>query len=303
MHILVIGGNGFIGSHFVAAASDAGHRVTVVGRRNVEPAYVHRRKFDYFAGGIAALVESGFLLKSADVVCHFGSSSTPTSAEADPVREREENLTSVSALLQAMSTAGLGRLVYLSSGGAVYGKPEITPVPETYHPGPIGAYGATKLAVENLVVDKGGQFGLKSLIVRPANPYGPGQPIKSGSGVIPTFILAAQAGQTVTLFGDGNMVRDFIYVADLARFLLMAIETGASGVVNVGSGLGTSLLRLLNLIETQTGKTIARQFEPARPFDPTEIVLDISRANRLTGWHPETALPEGIMKTLAGCHD
>ncbi|GAB5511088.1 MAG: NAD-dependent epimerase/dehydratase family protein [Hyphomicrobiales bacterium] len=298
MQLLVIGGNGFVGSHFVAAAVDGGHNVTVVGRRTAAPSFAHGRRFHFQAGGIAAIASNHALLKQSDVVLHFASSSTPSSAAYDPQRHMDEAVAQISSLLQAMQTAGSDRLVYLSSGGSVYGDPDEIPIPEHHPLQPIGVYGEMKRAIEYRIMEHAAHTDLRPLIIRPSNPYGPGQRASTGFAVVPTFLQAVQDGRPVALFGDGTATRDYVHVQDVARFILMAIEGEHTGPFNVGSGQGTSLLELLDVIERTTGKAAVRNLLPARSYDPARIVLDITKARQQFGWQPMVSLADGIVQCM-----
>ncbi len=296
MHIVVTGGNGFIGSHFVPRAVDRGHRITVVGN-SAEPQIDHGRAFDFVEGGTNALAAMPALLSSADLICHLASSSIPATATADPVGDIERNLSSTIRLLEAMRASGNRRFMFMSSGGAVYGHPLRTPIAETHPLNPISAYGITKLAVEKYVTMYETLYGFETLTIRPSNPYGPGQGSLGQLGAVTTFVNKALAGERVDIFGDGSIVRDFIYVSDLTDLMLRALEAGGRGVYNCGAGVGTSLNRLLAAIETALGTPIARNHRPARAFDPRAIVMEIERARGDFGWCPQVTLDQGIALT------
>ncbi len=190
MHIVVTGGNGFIGSHFVARAVDAGHRVTVVGNSN-EPRINHARPYDFVEGGTNALASMPSLLKDAGIICHLASSSIPATATADPVGDIERNLSSTVRLFEAMRKTGNRKLLFMSSGGAVYGRPLATPIAESHPLNPISAYGITKLAAEKYIGMYTELYDFDALIIRPSNPYGPGQGTYGQLGAVTTFLSKA----------------------------------------------------------------------------------------------------------------
>lgn len=295
MHIIVVGGNGFIGSHFVACVVDAGHTVTVVGRNKI-PRLAHHRSFEFFGGGLDALVGNYKLLESADIICHFASSSIPATSNLDPVGDIECNLISTVKLLEAMRVVGRKRILYLSSGGAVYGRPKFSPITEDHPLNPVSAYGINKVAAEKYLSMYAELYGFEPLVIRPANPYGPGQGKVGQLGAVTTFLSLAMSGKTATVWGDGSVIRDFVYISDLCDLLLKGLESSVSGIYNCGSGKGTSLSDLMQLIEQVSGKVISRDFQPARPFDPPEILLDISKAQADFGWHPKVSLLQGLNK-------
>lgn len=296
MHLLIIGGNGFIGRHFVNRALSDGHKVTIVSR-NQGP---ERTGVTQVTGGIEALCASPEILDQIDTVCHCASMSIPASSAADPIGDMTGNLQPLLLLLDTMRQRGLRRIVFLSSGGAVYGIPRSMPIPEDHACAPISPYGITKLAMENYLNFYQSQFGIKSVIIRPANPYGPGQGKVGQLGVVWTFLRMLQAGKTATLFGDGSTRRDFVYIDDLCDLMMRAVCSDVVGVFNCGGGgSGTSLAELISTLDTVTGQTLNVHHEPARAIDPPAIVLDISRAEAELGWTPRVSLSDGIQAIMA----
>jgi len=293
MHIIVLGGNGFIGSHFVKHAVRAGHRVTVVDLLAV-PRHPHGETFEFCLAGTIELATRIDLLRAADVIVHCASSTVPATANADPVRDITENLVPLVTLLNAMGQAGLSRIVYLSSGGAVYGPPHTVPIGETHPLDPISAYGVTKVAAEKYLGMYAASRGLQPTIVRPANPYGVDQGKIGLLGAVTTFLNLLAADEAATIWGDGSIVRDFVHIDDVSRLLLAAVEQDRGGVYNCGSGTGCSLTVLIDTIAAVTGRRLTTRFEPARTFDPPRIVLDITAARDVFGWAPRVSLEEGI---------
>ncbi len=289
MNILVIGGNGFVGRAFVRILLSRGHRVTVVSRAQAWPDNV-----EGLPGGIEALVARPDLLAAADIVCHLASATIPSSSSAEPLLEIDGNLRPMLQLLEAMRAQGNRHILFLSSGGAIYGVPETVPIREDHPRHPISHYGLTKLTIETSLDFYAREHGFSVAVIRPANPYGPSQNKVGQLGAVTTFLRMIEAGHTATLYGDGSTVRDFVHVDDLSSLMLRAVETGAEGTWNCGDGRGTSLAELIGMIEAATGKTLAIDRQPARPFDPPAIVLDITRARDELGWEPVVALEEGI---------
>lgn len=289
MHIVVAGGNGFVGRAFVARLVASGHAVTVASRDGAAPPGANG-----LAGGLAALVDRPDLLAEADVVCHLASATIPSSSMADPIADIDQNLGPLIALLEAMRATGNRRILFVSSGGAVYGVPDAVPIPEDHPRSPISHYGMGKKMMEDYLDFYAREHGFATAVIRPANPYGPGQGKVGQLGAVTTFFRLIEEGRQATLFGDGSTVRDFVHVDDLAALMLRVVETGASGTWNCGGGVGTSLAELIGLIEAATGKVLAIDRQPARPFDPPAIVLDISRAREELGWVPQVALAKGI---------
>lgn len=293
MRIIALGGNGFIGSHFVRIAVDAGHDLVVVDLA-ATPRHDHRRTHRFIQGGVADLAQRPDLLSEADVVCHFAYSTVPASASADPARDLSDNVLPLIALVEAMEAVGQRRIVYLSSGGAVYGAPQIVPISEDHPLRPISAYGVSKAASENYLCMYQAARGLRPTILRPANPYGVDQGRVGLLGAVTTFLNQLAADAEVTIWGDGSAVRDYVHIDDLCALLLRAAECDVCGTFNCGSGRGHSLNDLIAIIERVTGKQLRVAYQPARAFDPPQILLDISRAADQLGWSPRIGLEEGV---------
>ena len=298
MHLVVIGGNGFIGKHFVDAAVARGHSVTIVGRAS-SIAQEHGPAVDYRSGGIAALAANSALLGRADRICHFATSVTPATSNADPLADIETNLMGTVRLLEAMRHAGNRRILFLSSGGAVYGRPHYLPIDEAHPLHPVSSYGVVKAAIEQYLRLYEVNYGFAPTIIRLANPYGPGQHSIGQLGAVNTFIHLAQTGQRATLWGDGGVVRDFVYISDVTALLLAAAESETTGTFNCGAGVGTSLIELIATVEQATGKALQRQFKPGRTFDPPAVLLDVSNARKMFGWVPTVTLEDGVARTAA----
>lgn len=298
MHIIVLGGNGFIGSHFVKHAVRAGHRVTVVDLMPT-PRHRHAMTFEFWSGGTADLATDRDLLRSADVIVHGAYSTVPATANADPARDIADNLMPLVALLEAMDAVDLKRIVYLSSGGAVYGRPQMVPIAEHHPLDPISAYGVTKVASEKYLGMYAANRGLRPTVIRPANPYGIDQGRVGLLGAVTTFLNLLATGGTATIWGDGSVIRDFIHIDDLARLMLTAVEQDVPGIYNCGSGEGCSLIELVDTIAAVTGQRLPLRHEPARGFDPPEIVLDIEAARNAFGWQPRVSIEDGV-RDVAG---
>ncbi|QTC91476.1 NAD-dependent epimerase/dehydratase family protein [Brevundimonas goettingensis] len=296
MKIVVAGGNGFIGGHFVARAIARGHEVTVCAR-SPRDRLDAPRPHAVITGGLEQLVDEFDRYADADVICHFASSTVPATSNADPARDITDNLVQTVRLLDAMRDSGCKRIVYLSSGGAVYGVPKYSPIDEDHPQNPISSYGIVKSAVERYLALYSASGGLSAAVVRPANPYGPGQNPAGQIGAVPVFLGAAREGRPITLYGDGSTVRDFVYIDDLTDLLTRIVESDVTGVFNCGGGgEGTSLADLIATVEAVTGRPLAVTRLPARAFDPPLIVLDNARASGLD-WRPTVSLEEGVRRT------
>jgi UDP-glucose 4-epimerase len=293
---MVLGGTGFIGSHLVDRLLADGHQVRVLSRsperlRPPVPGVDYRQAN---LTDIPALVEA---LTGIEVVFHLISTTVPSTSNLDPVFDIESNLVGLVRLLQVVRDSGVRRLVYLSSGGTVYGTPEVVPIPESHPLRPICSYGIVKVAAENYLHMFHELHGLDYLVLRASNPYGERQGHYGVQGIIGTFLNKLQRGEELEVWGDGSLVRDFIHVADLARLCVQAGESARVGNYNAGSGCGHSIRAVLEGIEQAVGRKLPVTWRPGRSFDVPRVVLDIARAEADFNWHPEIGLAEGISRT------
>lgn len=294
MKVVVIGGTGFLGGATARRLAHLGHRVRAVGTR---AAPGHREGIHWVRGDARGQPAAERLVRGADAVVHAAWSSTPGESSRDPVADAE-NVTTTLRVIEACHRRGVGRLVFLSSGGTVYGVPARLPIHEEHRTAPIVPYGISKRTAELYMDVVGRRRGLDARIARVSNPYGPGQDPSRGVGVIAAFLGRASTGGAVEVFGDGSVVRDFIYVDDaveaIARYTL---RRSAPPLLNIGSGRGTSVREVLRLVERTTGRRLEVRRLPGRRFDVPRIVLDIRRARRVLRWRPKVTLAEGIART------
>ncbi|MBI4937969.1 MAG: NAD-dependent epimerase/dehydratase family protein [Nitrosomonadales bacterium] len=293
MKILVLGGNGFIGTHILDELLDAGHEVRVFDRSHE----VWRKPLPsvrYYLGDFANTPLLAEAMQGIDVVIHLISTTVPSTSNLDPIADIQSNLENSVRLFQLMRSANVERIVYLSSGGTVYGIPSILPVPETHPLNPICSYGIVKVAIEKYLGMFEYLYGLKPLIVRASNPFGPRQGHQGVQGVVSTFMHKILSDEKITIWGDGSTKRDYLYVTDLARMCRIAAESNLTGVVNAGSGRGLNLVELVQMIETATGKGADIEYIAARSYDVPEIVLNIEKARTLLGWSPGISMQKGL---------
>lgn len=296
--VLVLGGRGFLGRNLVELLLRDGASVRTFDRPLSRSETQHE-----FEGNIEAF-EGDFVdgkglqaaLDKVDLVYHLISTTVPSGSNADPIGDVNSNLAGTLRLLKAMSVAGVNRLVYASSGGTVYGNPYVLPVPEWHALQPISSYGVVKVAVENYLHLHSELNGLKANVLRISNPYGMHQRRIGAQGVIATFLHKLMNAQPIEIWGDGSAVRDYIYVADVARALLLAGCRQKSGTFNIGSGLGHSLNEVLRILCEQTGLETEVRYLPHRKFDVNQTFLDIARAREELGWNPFYTLEEGCAR-------
>lgn len=296
MLALVTGGNGFIGSGLVDRLRAAGHQVRVLDQ-SAPRADVDWQGVDYVTGSLANVPLLPALLDGVDLVFHLASSTVPSTSNLDPAADVQSNLIGALNLCHSMINARKRRLVFFSSGGTVYGNPRQLPVPETHALHPISSYGVVKVAIENYLLMYEQLGSLEPLILRPSNPYGPRQSGAGVQGVIAAFLGKARAGEGVCIWGDGEIVRDYLHIDDLLDFAVIAGTGRSTGVVNVGSGVGRTLNQIVEAVREATGARLPVEYAPARDYDVAEIVLDITRATTEFGWQPKADLAAGIRAT------
>jgi UDP-glucose 4-epimerase len=298
MRVLVIGGSGFIGSHVVDALIGAGHSVRVFSR--------HPERFraalpdvEYYLGDFRDRMALAKALSGIDAVFHVVSTTFPGTANLDPKTDVSENLVGTLDLIETMLGLGVKRLLFVSSGGTVYGVPEQVPIPESHALHPINSYGIVKVAIEQFIEMYRRTRGLSPVIIRASNPFGPRQGHSGVQGVVSTFIDRVVHGKEIEIWGDGSVIRDFIDVRDLAEFCVLAGTSAQEGIYNAGSGVGTSLTELLDVIRDTTKMDVMTNFKPARLIDVPVSVLDCARAAEDFGWTPRRSLRDGIADVWA----
>ena len=296
MNILVAGGCGFIGSHVVDALLRAGHGVRAFDRQ-AERFRAPLARVDYRFGEFTDRMALAEAIAGVDVVFHFVSTTFPGIADLDPQTDVRDNLVGTLQLIETMLSLGVSRLLFLSSGGTVYGIPERDPIPETHSLRPVSSYGIVKAAIEHYLEAYRRSRGLSPVIIRAANPYGPRQGHTGVQGVVSTFLRRIAAGEAIEIWGDGTVVRDYLDVADLAELCVLAGASRQEGPYNAGSGVGTSVNEIVEAIRTVTGAQVETLYKPGRSVDVPRSVLDCTRARTDFGWSARRPLAEGIRNT------
>lgn len=294
---LVIGGNGFLGSHLVDELVARGHDVTVFDRFSTS-------KTLYEASGVAAVsgdytrpIDLQQALVGQQLVFHFVSASTPFSADDDPAHDVRTNVAPSVELFRLCVEAGVERVFFASTGGAIYGDQPDT-ASELSLPQPISPYAIGKLAIEHYLGYFRRRHGLESVALRISNPYGPRQRSSKRQGVIPIFLRQVHGGLPITVYGDGSMIRDYLYVTDAARMIAETVgRPTAHSLYNIGSGHGASVNELLAVISATTGVDPAIVRAPVPSTFVDHVVLDTHRHSAEFGSPPLVSLIEGIELT------
>ena len=274
--VLLLGGNGFIGSALAKRLQQDKVPVFIVGRNNV---------------GTLAQV-----LPQCATVVHLASATTPGSSASQPSLELA-NLGLTLHLLDLMRTQPESRLIFFSSGGTVYGNPDRLPVTEDSPIAPLSNHGAGKAAQEAFCTAFRAK-GHAVTILRPSNAYGPGQTMRHSFGLVRTMLEHARSGTPIEIWGDGENVRDFIYIDDIVEASTRLIKSPPdSGIYNLGSGIGYSINQLLGIAKTVCRTDLEAIYRPARSIDVRSVVLDNSCVKARLNWQPSVALPDGIART------
>jgi len=297
--ILILGGSGFVGRRLLKRLYPQHSEIYVIARSaHTLPLLDGVTRYTDSLDNLELLNE---LLPKCHTVVHLASGSTPGSSALQPTFEAGNNLLPTLRFLESLHKQEPVNLIYVSSGGAVYGNPTSALVREDAPLFPLSYYGAGKVALEKFI----GAFCLQAhrsaTILRPANFYGPEQLFRSGFGIVPTILHHLQVGKPLQIWGDGENVRDYLYVDDFVELLVQLIDhptaqTHAS-IYNVGSEQGTTLNQLCHFIEQITGLTIERQYQLSRAVDVRRIVLDCNRIHQDYHWFPRTDLLTGLTLT------
>lgn len=294
---LVLGGNGFIGSHVVDALVLEGHEVTVFDRigkyLNFDSKNVKTIDGDFMNRNDLALA-----LKDIEYVFHFISTTTPITAENDPLIDIETNIRMSVVLFQECVKAGVKRILFASTGGAIYGLDRNHPIKETELPLPVSPYAIGKYTIEQYLRYFSIKHGLDSIAYRISNPYGTRQPLRRKQGVIPIFMENIYNDKPITILGAGDMVRDYIYVKDVAKMISKTFsESHKSNVYNIGTSRGVSVNELVELVELVSGKSANIVKLPKPDTFVQKIVLDTSMFNKEFGLAADTTIEEGMSTT------
>ncbi|MEY6431614.1 NAD-dependent epimerase/dehydratase family protein [Thioalkalicoccus limnaeus] len=294
---LVLGANGFIGSAVTRELLAAGHAVTAADCVRDFYALAPHPRLVCQTLDFLDEVAVRHTLAGIDWVFHLVGTTKPASSNANMAFDVQSNVVGSIHLLEAAVAQGVERVLFASSGGTVYGPPRALPVREDHPTHPIVSYGLTKLMIEGYADLIERQHGLPTIALRIGNPYGP-RHYDREQGAIPVFIRQLRRDQTIEIWGDGEIVRDYVHVDDVARaFVAAAGYLGPHRVFNIGSGTGHSLREIVARLEALAGRQARLVFRPARGFDIPAIVLDIERARAALDWAPAIDFDDGLSLT------
>lgn len=279
--VLLLGGEGFIGRALASRLRSDGVPVLVIGRADVN--------------------NLPSVLPTCSTVIHLASSTTPSASSAKPHLE-ESNLVLTRHLVECLKVQPKTHLIYFSSGGTVYGNPARLPVVENDPLAPLSPYGLAKVAQETMCEELRAA-GRAVTILRPSNAYGPGQSHRKGFGLVRNMLEHASLGTSLEIWGDGENVRDFVYIDDIVEATLRLVQLPMDrGIYNLGSGIGYSVNQVRNVVEAACGIKLKTESHPARGIDVRGVVLDISCLTKRLGWQPVVGLAQGVTRTLDWFH-
>lgn len=297
---VLLGGGGFIGSHLAERLLSAGYAVRVFDQPDRDPAEgMSSRDIEWMRGDFRNPSDVGSAIAGCRAIFHLVSTTLPQSSNANPAADVADNVIGTVQLLEACRREGGHRIIFASSGGTVYGVPRAVPITEEHPTHPITSYGIGKLTIEKYLELYRVLHGIDYCVLRISNPFGERQRVASGQGAVTTFLHRAHRGEPIEIWGDGSVVRDYLYVGDVAEALARTLDyRGERRIINIGSGVGRDLNEIIAAIERVIGRPVQKRHVPGRTFDVPANVLDIGLARAELGWQPATAFEEGLRRTL-----
>lgn len=299
MKILITGGAGFIGSHVAHRLVEAGHDVVIVddlstGSISNVPTGARFYEVDI----VSAELDEIFDKERPDVVSHHAAQMNVRRSVSNPLADAQTNVLGSIRVIENSVRLEVSQLIFASSGGTVYGEPDTLPIGEDHGLRPISPYGAAKVAVENLLYGYWVRTGLQYVTLRYGNVYGPGQNPHGEAGIVSIFLDRLERGVPLTIYGDGEQLRDYVFIDDVVDMNLRALSADAGTVFNVGTGLGTTVNQIVGMLDERTGSRMRYDHSVAKPGDLKANVLGTARAAKELGWKPLTDLPDGLDKTI-----
>ncbi len=295
MKFLLIGGNGFIGSHLIDILLKNNHKVRVYDLF-MEKYRAPLKDVDYRIHSIDDLSSLYEAMLDIDVVFHLASASVPSTSNQDPLLDIHGNLITSINILNTAVSAKIKKIIYFSSGGAIYGDSD-GPIDENQQLNPISSYGIIKSTVEKYFLLYSKIYKIETIIFRPSNPYGPRQGHFIAQGVISTFLRKISNSEPLKVFGDGCNLKDYIYIEDLV-FICYHISINVNeGTFNIGSGVGTSINKIIEIIKEVTSTNPKIEYNESKNYDVANFILDVSNAKKIVKNHNLLNLKDGIVKT------
>jgi UDP-glucose 4-epimerase len=295
---VVLGGGGFLGVNLCKRLASTGGHVRAFGRRCLFPSEL--KGVEWRQGDFSDTTALAGAISSGDTVFHLLHSYMPQSADLNMTEDIRQNVIASLAMLETSRKVGIKRVVFVSSGGTVYGAAQQIPTPETAFTNPVSAYGISKLAIEKYLALYEHHYGLDFRVLRLANLFGPFQIPGKSQGVIAALISCALHSKEFEIWGDGSVIRDYVYVDDAVDALLLAAaDESKERIFNIGSGQGRDLHQVIAEIEANLGIKLPVRRTKGRLIDVPVSILAIERATQILGWRPRTPFDVGLRQTLA----
>ncbi|MBI5328460.1 MAG: GDP-mannose 4,6-dehydratase [Deltaproteobacteria bacterium] len=305
MRILVTGGAGFIGSNIADAYLQQGHDVFIIDNLSTGKAENISPKAKFFKADICDEGVSAIFEKCRfDVVNHHAAQIDVRKSVANPLFDARVNILGSLNLLQNCIQYGVRKIIFASTGGAIYGEQEEFPATESHPTHPLSPYGAAKLSVEHYIFFYGHVYGLNSTTLRYANVYGPRQDPHGEAGVVAIFAQKLLRGEQPVINGDGMQTRDFVYVGDVAKANVLALSQLSTlnpqlpTIFNIGTGKETTIKQLFKGLVNSTGAGFKEKYGPHKSGEQKRSVINFTKANKILGWSPQVSLEDGIRKTV-----
>lgn len=300
MKITIFGGGGFIGSTIADRLLTEGHSLKIFERPGVQAyrSFNKGENVEWLTGDLSSAHDIDNAIQGAETVIHLVSTTLPKNSNDDPVYDVKSNVITSLHILNSMVIHQVRNMIFISSGGTVYGNPIYLPVNEKHPTNPTVSYGITKLVIEKYLHTYEQLHGIKGISLRVANPYGERQRIDTAQGAVGVFLRHALKENPIEIWGDGSVTRDYLHVSDVAEAFVKALYySGEHRVFNISSGTGTSLNTLIDTLEAVLSKPIERRYTPSRPFDVPTNILCNELAKRELNWTPSISISEGIART------
>jgi UDP-glucose 4-epimerase len=304
MRIVVTGGAGFIASHIVDAYIQLNHEVYIIDDLSTGQTRNLNSRAKLYNLDIAD-PKAGRLIADIKphILNHHAAQMDVRRSVADPTFDAGVNIIGFINLLEACKDAGVKRVIFSSSGGAVYGDREPIPATEAHETLPLSPYGVSKLTGELYLGYYHMAFSLPYIALRYANVYGPRQSTKGEAGVVAIFIAQLLAGKSPVINGDGKQTRDYVFVGDVVRANVAALDSEFVGAINIGTGKETDVVTLCELLRQGVGSPVEAVHGPAKPGEQRRSCLETSLASAVLGWRPEVPLDDGLLRTIAYYRD
>jgi UDP-glucose 4-epimerase len=300
MKVLVTGGAGFIGSHLTDQLIKKGHSVVIVDNLSTGLKENLNKKAEFYKADIQDKKMSGIFTKEKpEIVFHFAAQINMRKSVESPVEDAKINILGSLNILENCKNNNVKKVIFSSTGGAIYGDADIVPTPENYVEYPLSPYGIAKLSIEKYLNYYDKIFGIPFVALRFANVYGPRQNSKGEAGVISIFCDKIFAKQQPVINGDGLQTRDFIYVQDVIEVAILAMETGRKGIFNIGTGKETNINEIFEIVKKESGFSGQEIHEPAQKGEQKRSCLDYSKAKNELNWAPKYGLEQSLKETVS----